>query len=149
MLCQLSYSHRNLSIIATEVQQEIGEARRLRPECSERDPSLRLKGGCAQDDASVSSLRFRSGVTDCAALRAGLDGRSGRPHMVRFFWLGSADAYVFKTQSAQTSGVEQVLGINDDRILQEILDAIKVERTELRPARTDNQCVGPFGGRVG
>ncbi len=92
-------------------------------------------------------------------LRPGLDGRGGRLHMDPLAWtaepavstgvvpgrqyfsalLGNpnsaaADADVLEAKGAETSGVEQVLGVDDDRTLQQVLDAIEVESAELGPS---------------
>jgi hypothetical protein len=92
VLCQLSYSHRNLMIIA--IARTRGTARGEWP-------------------------------------------------------LDSSDADVFEAQGAQAGGVEQVLGIDDDRSFEQVLDAIEVEGAELGPAGAHDQSVGALGDRIG
>jgi len=79
---------------------------------------------------------------DGAGLRPGLDGRGGRHHMSN---LPAAYAYVFEAQGSETDGVEQVLGVDDNGVLQQVLDAIEIEGAELGPSSTDDQSVGTFG----
>src|SRR5579871_293953 len=62
--------------------------------------------------------------------------------------LDAADAHVFESEGAQAGGVEEVLGVNDDRPFEQVLDAIEVESAELRPACSYDQGIGAFGGGV-
>ncbi len=63
--------------------------------------------------------------------------------------LHPADADVFEAERAQTCGIEQVLGVDDHRLSQQIFNAVEVESAELRPSRTDHQCVGAVSDRIG
>ena len=55
--------------------------------------------------------------------------------------ISASHAYVLESQRSQARRVEQVLGIDDDGLLQQVLDAVEVEGTEFRPAGADDQSV--------
>ena len=63
--------------------------------------------------------------------------------------LDAAYADVLESQSAQASGIEQVLGIDDDGLFQEMLDPVEVEGAKFGPARAHHQRVGALGSGVG
>src|SRR2546425_121859 len=62
--------------------------------------------------------------------------------------LAAADADVLESHGPQTNRVEQVLGVYNERTLQQVFDAIEVEPAELRPARAHHQGVHALGGSV-
>ncbi len=56
------------------------------------------------------------------------------------------DADVFETHRPQPRRIEQIFGIDDERFLQQALDAVEIKCAELRPTRAYNQSVHAFGG---
>lgn len=79
-------------------------------------------------------------------LQEGQRTRARRSTLVN---LSAADAYILVAQGAQTGRVEQVFCVDNERVLEQMLDAIKIESAELRPASAHNQGVGSLGDRVG
>ena len=63
--------------------------------------------------------------------------------------LPAAYAYIFESQGAQAGGVEQVLGVDNDGLFEQVLDLLEIQGAELGPAGADHQCVGTFGSGVG
>src|SRR5579862_3947270 len=61
----------------------------------------------------------------------------------------SSDADVFEAQGAQAAGIQKILGIDDHRLLQQMLDAVEVKGAEFRPAGTNDQSVGSLRDSVG
>ena len=59
--------------------------------------------------------------------------------------LPTPDADILKSQRAQAGGVEQVLCVHDERLLQQMLDAVEIECAKFGPACADNQRVRAFG----
>jgi hypothetical protein len=59
--------------------------------------------------------------------------------------LAAPDANVFESQRAQASGIEQILGIDNDRPLEQVLDAVEIQGAKFRPARAHHQGIGTFG----
>jgi hypothetical protein len=62
--------------------------------------------------------------------------------------LSAPYADVFKSHSAQPHGIEQVLRIHNDGLFEQVLNPVKIERAELRPARAHHQRVHALRCRV-
>ena len=62
--------------------------------------------------------------------------------------LNPTDADVLVSHRTQASAVEQVFGVEDERTLQELFDAIKIQGTKFGPPGADHQGVGAFGGGI-
>src|SRR5208283_425883 len=60
-----------------------------------------------------------------------------------------AYANVFKPHGAQPGRIQQVFRVHDDGLLEQLLDAVKVESAEFRPAGADDESIHPFCRRVG
>ena len=94
-------------------------------------------------------------IYQCAGLRPGLDGRGGRPHMLCSYMycegleLAAAYADVLEAEGAEAGGVQQVLGVNDDGVFEEMLDAIEIKSAELGPAGANHQGIRAFGRSIG
>src|ERR1035438_6559844 len=58
--------------------------------------------------------------------------------------LAAADADVLESKGAKADGIQQVLGVDDDGLFQQGLDAIEIEGAKLWPAGTDDQRVRTF-----
>ncbi len=52
--------------------------------------------------------------------------------------LHAADPDILESQRAQAGGVQEVLGIDDYRLPQQVLDLVEVERAEFGPARAND-----------
>ena len=61
----------------------------------------------------------------------GRTGEGGCPHV----GLTAAYADVFESHGAEADGVEQVLGIHDERPAEGLFDAGEIEAAKFRPAR--------------
>lgn len=57
-------------------------------------------------------------------------------------------AYILKPHGTQAHGIEQILGVHNDRVFEEVLDAVEIERAKLRPACAHNQRVHAFRRRI-
>ena len=64
--------------------------------------------------------RFQVGVSEGAQL-----GRPKTSDATRFS-LDAADAYVFEPERSQTGGIEKILGVDNDGLLQKMLNAIEI-----------------------
>src|SRR5690349_21428692 len=63
-------------------------------------------------------------------------------------FLFATDTGVLVAHRSEFGSVQEILGINDYRLLEEALDFSEIQGTELRPARTHNQRIGAFRSRV-
>ena len=112
MLCQLSYSHRNSTIIATAAGLGRRLARTQIPRYARDDSLIWVYGWLATGHCSLTTAP-----------------------------LHPPDTNVFKSQRAQTRRIEQVFRVHDDRRLEQVTDAVEIERAELRPARAHDERV--------
>src|SRR5579872_446581 len=134
VLCQLSYSHR-LVDYTTETSPEAVGANEVEQSCH---PGPRSSG-------------------DVAALRDGERfvlhlGQACGPMKLQkpsTKLLSAPYPNVLKSHRAESHGIKQVLGVDDDWLLEQVLDAIKIKRAKLRPARAHNQGVHTFRRCVG
>src|ERR1700740_3296469 len=62
--------------------------------------------------------------------------------------LDSTYTHVLVPHGAESTAVEQVLGIHNHGTLQKVLDLVEVKASELRPAGADHQGVDSFRGSV-
>lgn len=62
------------------------------------------------------------------------------------WFLISPDAHIIEAALADVPGAVDVAQIDDDRALEQLLDAIEVERAESVPFRHDRQGVGALDG---
>src|SRR5580700_5422723 len=60
----------------------------------------------------------------------------------------ASHADILKPHGTQAYGVEQILGVHDDWVFEEMLDAVEVERAKLRPARSYNQRIHALRRRI-
>ena len=63
-------------------------------------------------------------------------------------FLSATDTGVLVAHRSEFGSVQEILGINDYRLLEEALDFSEIQGTELRPARTHDQGIGAFRSRV-
>src|SRR6476661_2254055 len=62
--------------------------------------------------------------------------------------LNASDANILESQRAQARGVEQVLGVDNERFLEQLLDPVEIESAKFAPAGADDQGVRSLGHRI-
>jgi hypothetical protein len=99
-----------------------------------------------QNGNCIDSCRDRLGnvIQRRPARGLGFEIFDGLVHTVRTICrvkagrLAAAHADVLESHGAKAHRVQQIFGIDDDRLLEQVLDAVEVEGAELGPAGADD-----------